>query len=161
MCFFPTLKISLSSSLSSLSSTHTCHTNISPLSTYILLTPISVSCKSNSSLFLSIIHIFSQDYTQTQMHPLTGFHRYYICLFQFCSVQSCPTLCDPMEGSTPGPPVHHHLPELTQTHVRWVGDAIQPSHHTYKYIYHLLNFLPIHRFLFSFPSQQRSQNTKE
>ena len=41
--------------------------------------------------------------------------------------QSCPTLRDPMDCSTPGPPVHHHLPELTQTHVHWVGDAIQPS----------------------------------
>ena len=48
---------------------------------------------------------------------------------QFSSVaQSCPTLCDPMNHSTPGLPVHHHLPEFTQTHVHWVGDAIQPSH---------------------------------
>ena len=42
--------------------------------------------------------------------------------------QSCPTLCDPMDCSTPGLPVHHQLPEFTQTHVHWVGDAIQPSH---------------------------------
>jgi len=42
--------------------------------------------------------------------------------------QSCPTLCDPMNRSTPGLPVHHQLPEFTQTHVHWVGDAIQPSH---------------------------------
>ena len=41
--------------------------------------------------------------------------------------QSCPTLCDPMNGSTPGLPVHHQLPELTQTHVHRVSDAIQPS----------------------------------
>ena len=41
--------------------------------------------------------------------------------------QLCPTLCDPMDYSTPGFPVHHHLPELG-THVHWVGDAIQPSH---------------------------------
>ena len=48
---------------------------------------------------------------------------------QFSSVaQSCPTLCDPMNCSTPGLPVHHHLPEFTQTHVHRVGDAIQPSH---------------------------------
>ena len=40
----------------------------------------------------------------------------------------CPTLCDPMDYSTPGFPVLHHLPELAQTHVRWVGDAIQSSH---------------------------------
>ena len=49
--------------------------------------------------------------------------------FQFSSVaQSCPTLCDPMNRSTPGLPVHHQLPEFTQTHVHWVGDAIQPSY---------------------------------
>ena len=48
---------------------------------------------------------------------------------QFGSLaQSCPTLCDPMNHSTPGLPVHHHLPEFTQTHVLQVGDAIQPSH---------------------------------
>ena len=48
---------------------------------------------------------------------------------QFSSVtQSCPTLCDPMDCSTPGLPVYHQLPEFTQTHVRWVSDAIQPSH---------------------------------
>ena len=47
----------------------------------------------------------------------------------FSSVaQSCLTLCDPMDCSTPGFPVHHQLSELTQTHVHWVGDAIQPSH---------------------------------
>ena len=42
--------------------------------------------------------------------------------------QSCPTLCDPMNRSTPGLPVHHELPEFTQTHVHRVSDAIQPSH---------------------------------
>ena len=48
---------------------------------------------------------------------------------QFSSVaQSCPTLFDPMNCSTPGLPVHHQLPEFTQTHVHRVSDAIQPSH---------------------------------
>ena len=48
---------------------------------------------------------------------------------QFSSVaQSRPTLCDPMNRSTPGLPVHHKLPGFTQTHAHWVGDAIQPSH---------------------------------
>ena len=47
----------------------------------------------------------------------------------FSSVaQSCPTLCDPMNRSMPGLPVHHQLPEFTQTHVHRVSDAIQPSH---------------------------------
>ena len=51
------------------------------------------------------------------------------CSVQFSSVpQWCPTLCDPMNCSTPGPPVHHQLPEFTQTHVHRVSDAIQPSH---------------------------------
>ena len=46
---------------------------------------------------------------------------------KFSSVaQSCPTLCNPMNHSTPGLPVHHKLPEFTQTHAHRVGDAIQP-----------------------------------
>ena len=50
-------------------------------------------------------------------------------LFQFSSVaQYCQTLCDPMNRSMPCLPVHHHLPEFTQTHAHWVSDAIQPSH---------------------------------
>ena len=50
-------------------------------------------------------------------------------LFQFSSVtQSCPTLCNPMDCSTPGFPVLHYFPEFAQTHVHWVNDAIQPSH---------------------------------
>ena len=58
----------------------------------------------------------------------------YMCIYicasvQFSSVtQLCLTLCDPMECSTPGLSVHHQLPEFAQTHVHWVGDAIQPSH---------------------------------
>ena len=57
--------------------------------------------------------------------------RHYIPEFsiQFSSVaQSCPTLCNPMNRSMPGLPVHHQLLEFTQTHVHWVSDAIQPSH---------------------------------
>ena len=62
-------------------------------------------------------------------------HDIFMCLFvfllsvQFSSVaQSCPTLCNPMNCSMPGLPVHHQLPEFTQTHVHRVSDAIQPSH---------------------------------
>ena len=59
-------------------------------------------------------------------------HYIYYCgqeSVHFSSVaQSCPTLCDPMNRSTPGLPVHHQLPEFTQTHVHQVRDAIQPSH---------------------------------
>ena len=63
---------------------------------------------------------------------LSPFHPYILqghYSVQFSSVaQSCLTLCNPMNHSTPGLPVHHQLPEFTQTHVHWVGDAIQPSH---------------------------------
>ena len=53
----------------------------------------------------------------------------FFCSVQFSSVsQSCPTLCDPTDCSTPSFPLHHQLPELTQTHVHQDGDAIQPSH---------------------------------
>ena len=52
-----------------------------------------------------------------------------IAIVCYCLVaKSCLTLCDPMEHSTQGLPVHHQLPEFTQTHVHWVGDATQPSH---------------------------------
>ena len=52
-----------------------------------------------------------------------------LCSVQFSSVaQSCPTLCNPMNCSTPGLPVHHQLPLFTQTHIHRVCDAIQPSH---------------------------------
>ena len=58
--------------------------------------------------------------------------RQSMVLRQFISIssvtQSCPTLCDPMNRSTPGLPVQHQLPESTQTHVHGVSDAIQPSH---------------------------------
>ena len=66
-------------------------------------------------------------------------HKCFQCMYVFrlnlysvqfsCSVtQPCLTLCDPMNCSTPGLPVHQQLPEFTQTHIYWVGDAIQPSH---------------------------------
>ena len=61
---------------------------------------------------------------------ITKKQRYDCFMVQFSSVQSllCPTLCDPMNCSMPGLPVHHPLPESTQTHVHWVVDGIQPSH---------------------------------
>ena len=59
---------------------------------------------------------------------LTIYQTLFQCI-QFSSVaQSCLILCDPMNRSTPGLPVHHQLKEFTQTHVHWIGDAIQPSH---------------------------------
>ena len=56
-------------------------------------------------------------------------HSNFFSSVQFSSVaQTCPTLCDPMNRSTSGLPVHHQLPEFTQTHIHRVRDAIQPSH---------------------------------
>ena len=64
-----------------------------------------------------------------KMTQLNSFLKLSNILHQFSSVaQSCLTLCDPMNSSTPGLPVHHQLPEFTQTHVHRVGDGIQPSH---------------------------------
>ena len=62
----------------------------------------------------------------------TDDHHIYYCgqePLQFSSVaQTCPTLCNPINSSMPGLPIHHQFPEFTQTHVHRVGDAIQPSH---------------------------------
>ena len=59
--------------------------------------------------------------------------------FQFSAViQSCPTLCNPVDCRTPGFPVHHQLPKLAQTHVHQVGDAIQPSHPVVPFSFCLL-----------------------
>ena len=75
----------------------------------------------------------NHDGVVTNLEPDTLEHEVKWALesIQFSSVQfsqSCPTLCDPMNGSTSGLPVHQQFPEFTQTHVHWVGDAIQPSH---------------------------------
>ena len=56
------------------------------------------------------------------------YHLLHHCHHHCSVMQSCPTLCDPMDWSTPGLPVLHHLPEFAQTHVHWGGDAIQSSH---------------------------------
>ena len=76
------------------------------------------------SSFLSVLHAISLSLSHTYTH----IHQ---CLAhnQFSSVaQSCPTLCDSMDCSTPGVPVNHQLLESTQTHVHWISDAIQSSH---------------------------------
>ena len=64
---------------------------------------------------------------QIPYHWATQGHLYGTVQFSLVP-QSCPTLFDPMDCSTPGLPVHCQLPEFTQTHVHWVGDAMQPSH---------------------------------
>ena len=65
---------------------------------------------------------------RTDLSSNHGSTTHSLCALQFSSVtQLCPTLCDPMDCSMPGFPVHHQLPEFTQTHVHWVSNAIQPS----------------------------------
>ena len=84
----------------------------------------------------SVLSTFpASDHLQSLLtHHITWDTPFFIvgCRVSFSSVSSvaqlCPTLCDPVDCSTPGFPVHHQLPEFTQTHIHRVGDAIQPSH---------------------------------
>ena len=95
--------------------------------------PVFICTSWYATLCVCVLHMKEKE---LRMKPVFG-----ICFqagkrtgFELNSVQfslitqSCPTLCDPMDHSTPGLPVHHQLRECTQTHVHWVGDAIQPSH---------------------------------
>ena len=87
-----------------------------------LIHPASYPSRSPQSTELSSLY-----YTAASYKLL--FYTYYCVSVQFNSVtQSCPTLCNPMNCSTPGLPVHHQLPEFTQTHIYRVSDAIQPFH---------------------------------
>ena len=70
-----------------------------------------------------------KEFLQVKMKYTETHYRDIMISAQFSSVaQLCPTLCDPMNCSTSGLPVHHQLTEFTQTHVHRVSDAIQPSH---------------------------------
>ena len=79
-------------------------------------------------LCFPFLHLSVSRYSRTFPSTL-GSEQNPLSSVQFSSVaQLCPTLCDPTNRSMPGLPVHHHLPEFTQTHVHRVRDAIQPSH---------------------------------
>ena len=79
-------------------------------------------------LWLFVLLLKLSDLAKESIFRLNPLSFWYASV-QFSSVpQLCPTLCDPMHRSTPGLPVHHQLPELTQTHAHRVRDAIQPSH---------------------------------
>ena len=76
-----------------------------------------------------ILYHLSHEGSPNRASYLTIYIYIYTCITQFSSIaQSCPTLCNPVDWSKPGFPVHHQLLELTQTHVYLVNDAIQPSH---------------------------------
>ena len=100
---------------------------------YIIPTKLKTYCLSSISLCPTLNHEYIIGIWQGKaewegMYSFFGNipHARYI---QFSSVtQSCPTLCNPMNCSMPVLPVHHQLPEFTQTQVHWVGDAIQPFH---------------------------------
>ena len=74
------------------------------------------------------VHGLAKSETQQQLNNNRPKTQHNFVIVQFSSVaQSCLTLCNPMNRSMPGLPVHHQLPEFTQIHVHWVSDAIQPS----------------------------------
>ena len=90
------------------------HHGVMECSNFILLHVVVQFSQHHFLKLLSFLHcIFLTPLTQIQIRSVA---------------QSCPTLCDPMNHSMPGLPVHHQLPEFTQTHVHRVSDAIQPSH---------------------------------
>ena len=76
-----------------------------------------------------LCYVSKETVTWKNRHWRQNYGFYFFSSVQFISVtQSCPTLCDPMNRSMPGLPVHHQLLEFTQIHVHRVRDAIQPSH---------------------------------
>ena len=83
----------------------------------------------SGSLLVACTSLSQDGFQRGGFWEVVGPHRFGIRSDQIRSVaESCPTLCDPINRSTPGLPVHHQPPEFTQTHVHRVSDAIQPSH---------------------------------
>ena len=90
-----------------------------------MLTPGELSWSSESSWEVGFVLFHLKTDAEGNLFSISNYQP----TVQFSSVtQSCPTLCDPMNRSTPGLPVHYQLPEFTQTHIHRVSDAIQPSH---------------------------------
>ena len=84
---------------------------------------------SHKAIVIKTMWCWHKDIQIEQWNRIDRKTRNKLYAYQFSSVaQSCPTLCNPMDCSMPVFPVHHQLPELAQTHVHWVSDAIQASH---------------------------------
>ena len=106
-----------------------CKIIIEMLFTYIIVSRIWDYIPHTWDLILALLLISCVTIKFCSISLTFNFHSADFFFFPISSVaQSCPTLCDPMNCSTPGLPVHHQLLEFTQTHVHQVGDAIQPSH---------------------------------
>ena len=100
------------------------------LNAYLITMPegFSIVSRNEPEQYKQIRKVYSQENAQFLKFISSEVNPPFACLVQFSSViQSCPTLCNPM-NHTPGLPVHHQLPESTQTHVHWVDDNIQLSH---------------------------------
>ena len=116
----------------------TCIFNIISLFPKVVFSPLSYSlhCYVRSHVKNMLCNNYIETDTKNidknayiNVHIFVSFICIYVISVQFSSVtQSCPTLCEPMNCSTPSLPVHHQLLEFTQTHVHRVSDAIQPSH---------------------------------
>ena len=91
-----------------------------------MCTPIFTVALFTIAKIQKTLKCLSKDEWIQKMWKLLSIMQYYLAVSSVA--QSCPTLCNPMDCSTPGFPVYHQFPELTETHVYQVGDAIQPSH---------------------------------
>ena len=118
--------------------TDSSHITFTHLFLMLILLQLSITTESQT-LFTKVFFQFQDTILDFNMHfivistqsPLSNYFFIFIiyCSVQFSSfTQSCPTLCNPINHSTPGLPVHHQLPEFTQTHVHQGNDTIQPSH---------------------------------
>ena len=115
---------------------------------------ITSSIKVSSAKLTQLLGVYLGGY----QFPISVIGFYVNCTsVQFSSVtQSCPTLCDPMSHSTPGLPVHHQLPEFTQTHIHRVSDAIQLSNSIIKTLFsHFLDLMLIYFICAVLPLQSK------
>ena len=99
---------------------------ILPLCYYILSAHLYYNNYHNSTLLLGSVCVTTCQEMLNHLKNITSINYKAYC-WRYSAAQSCLTICDPMDYSTPGFPVLHHLLELAQTHIHWVVDALQPS----------------------------------